>query len=349
MESLNFLSRGPGTRPAPSKVRRRPAKSATQEVRAKVWVLKLLDRLGATIQQLNCQLVLPPEDFPFELGVRPKPLECARADRTFEGPLRRGADPAGHFFGNAEDRYSLAERCEQHIPGSRSWLMEGLAPYLNDDCPDIGYAGELLRTVLRASGLHAVHPDAIRYLQKCFPLRVQRLALAQLEWLSEARRAEHVEILVALAHESQWRSPDGFEATQCQDAILRVFTALSRQPWIQHPTVGSGVAESLLEAGGHVARQIAKCGHRSRSSNLDDGSHFPRCDRYSNLWPLLCRSSPDVDQLEDATSLQVSWPLQHLFRGPPATRCYVGDLPSPEESRKAAARLLDLAYPATWR
>lgn len=334
-ETLRFLLHG--NRAEPSKRTTKPAKAPLQLMRPRVWVLNLLHQTDASVDDLNRQLVLPSAGGRrFVLYREPPPLtKLTRSDQTFEGPLLRGADPTGRYFGNEEDRFVLAERVEGHIPGSRAWLLESLAPYLNPDLPPIGVAIDTLQDVLSAAGMWRISDAAMTLGARHYRGAIDRLAVAQRAHFAHVTEAWHLPLLVALYHEACWQDPASIHTDQLRGAVDFAFTALMAHPMFALHPAGEIALDELRQAQRHILAKVRKDGHRS---SLPTGLVAP-----NRRWPsIFCHTAPGVRDADYCASLRVSLPLSHLL-SPQRTAFATGDFPSEAEALCAFQTMINHA------
>ena len=335
--------------PRQGRLRTKPKRSRHQAFRSRLWTLRLMDALGASLDQLNCQLVLPPTNRPFVLGSEPPPLTPrTQREKTFQGPLERGTDPAGMYFGSTAERYSLAARVEEHVPGSRAWLLEDIAPYLERNCPPIGTAVDLQSAILSRLGLHCFSEAAAEYGFSEHPDLCHRLVREQLAWLAEVKAPEHLALLVAMCHIRHWLRPRTEEAFAFYKAVRLAFGALAQHSSVMRHTRGGRVlVAEVHSAAEHVVHSIKVYGHRSIAPENEFGQpQVPTVPWHTHT--LLCGASKRIGELDSAAALQVCIPMEHIFDGAPAERAYEGDYPSQAESRSALLKMLTASDPSTW-
>lgn len=328
----------------------RPPKSPFQSLRSRLWVLWLMERCDVLdLAPLNAQLTLPPARDGFVLGLSPQPLtELSKEDRIFEGPLERGTDPAGKYFGKRDDlpsgasgtssRFSLAERVEEHIPGSRDWLMEPMAPYLECALPPVSYALDVRRKILSQLGLRQIGAAATEFGLAHAEHDVTRVAQGQYQYLAKLTNPLHLPLLITILHEQCWHDPHSGSAADASRYTVEAFDQLLRHPMMARHQLGK-LVQSDLGIMRFLIPYTAK----------QDGAHShpaPGMERPSTSVPILfCRNFDDFEDARYVASLGLIVPWPHYDRTV-HSKFYRTDKalkPSREESLRALAELLQHA------
>lgn len=325
--------------PASSKLKTRPPKALLQP-RPRTWVLHLLHRYDVGLDALNAQLPLPPDPEGLVWGTRPEPLrELGKEDRVFEAALLRGKDPAGRYFTERETvlpgkrrthaprKFSLAERVDQHVPGSRPWLFEPLGPYLETALPSIRDALATSAQLISELGFRRVSNPAIEFALQIDAARVHALAQAQYDYLACVTDPRHLSLLVTLLHEQAWHGRGLSHQDPLLESAHQAFHALIRHPMFEvHPY-------------GEVARhewQSLRCD--VLNALMRDGCHSaptPGMERPTRALPiLLCRHFEGFEEADYAAALGWGTPLTH-FIAPPGNRYMSSDHPLKAESQQA--------------
>lgn len=325
----------------------RPPKAPLQALRSRLWVLALLEHLDVTeLAPLNAQLVLPPADEGFVFGITPQPLrELCKEDLVFEGPLERGTDPAGRYFGKKEDsissergkshQFSLAERVEEHAPGSRRWLLEPVAPYFESALPTVSYALQARQLVLANLGLKQISWAAAEFGMRYARAEIERVAAMQYAHLASLSEPHYLCLLISALHEQCWHDSSSIFTADAAGHVDLAFKALICHPMLtQHP-LGDLARLELESARSHVLRAIRR-----------DGSHSVPADgmdRPQTSAPILfCRGFQDFSDANYVASLGWGVPSSHFERATPSQfySSETGSVPSREESLKALEKLL---------
>ncbi len=130
----------------------------SDRIAPQVWVSFLLHRFDCTLDDLNAQFTLPigpKEEFVF--GKVPEPLVKRTAPKVFQRIYALGANPVGNYVKEPKEengsRFNLFERVCMRVPESRSWLLEELAPYLEDDVPTIKFSLDVYEKASEALGI----------------------------------------------------------------------------------------------------------------------------------------------------------------------------------------------------
>jgi hypothetical protein len=314
----------------------RPPKAPQQLVRPRIWTLSLMNCLGASVDDLNRQLVLPPSGRPFVFGKEPRPEKTlTKRDWIFQGPLERGTDPAGKYFGTGNDRYCLAERVEGYIPGSRAWLLEPLAPYLELDLPPVGYAVDAITRLSLELGLYRISGDAIKFGAQERLALIRNLADQQLDQFSKVLSPRHLSLLVALYHERCWHDPKASQAIRLGEAVHAAFDSLIQHAMFRRHEAGEVALQELRTAQDSISWNVRKDGQRS--ARPQRAWYLP-----SDLPTLFCRNFEDSSDADYCASLGVAIPLTH-YGWPRRTRFSDDDDPSKTECFEAFSALISNA------
>ncbi len=335
METLRFLF--PDEEKTKSK-RTRPNKCPAQMVRPRTWTLHLMHLLGVPVDDLNLQLPLPPTGRPFVLFKEPRPLEkLTKRDRLFQGPLERGTDPAGNYFGfgAGKDRYCLAERVDEHLPGSRAWLLEPLAPYLDADLPPVTVAIQTIAALLSQLKLRRLSADAVEFGAQGHGVLVHRLAETQLDHFSELPSPSFLTLLVALYHERCWADPTSTQAERLRCATKGAFETLMRHPMFSLHPAGKIALQEWERIADFLLWKIRRYGQRSPAPES-----MPRLSR--SLPSLFCSEFVDFSDADYCAALGFATPIRH-FLWPRLTRFSDNEHPSEAESTKAFLALVNHA------
>ena len=312
-----------------------------QAIRTRIWGTRLMDRVGANTDDLSRQLPLRPDGRPFVFGVHPHPLDSlTKSDRVFQGVLDRGTEPAGFYFGEKHDRYALAERVETWLPGSRGWLLESLAPYLEPGLPCVMHAA---RTIQRHSArwdLRRINSSTVRYAADR-SIGLGSLSTRQLNWLANSDDPAGVQLLVALFHEREWHDPRSKEAKEIQSACHDAFQALADHPSLDRHPSGGQWRKDIVSGWFHIQDFVRWEGPRSSGINYDGFA----CKR--GLPSLLCRDFPGFHDANVHVSARIATPSSLFLEMEHWPEPEFGHL-SREECDRLLKRILKHSDPEGW-
>ncbi|GAB6196021.1 hypothetical protein [Lysobacter xanthus] len=317
---------------------------ATQErkrrhaARKRLWGLAALHFAGIDISMANRQLVKPPDGNPFKAGVSPPPLTDPNdIAETFEGPIVRGANPAGDYCSAIADRYRLAERVEEHLPGSRQWLLEDIAFYFDDGAPDINASADSLEKVLGRLGLRRLSWNTATFGEKVFRDSYWQLAKRQLDYFATLPSIDYLQLLVCFAHEQVWLHPYAARRHErylgmVLDALHTAVDTLCTHPLLGAADTGVDMEVELRSAFVQVRRNIEYFGLRShaRPSRHADPLLSPT---------LFVRDFKGFDDADFCAGLDFAVPIEQR-ENPRSTPFSVGTVPTFDEAAAAFDMLL---------
>lgn len=308
-------------------------------VRHRLWGLGVLAQAGIDLHMANRQLVLPPEGGGFRAGVSPIPLtERSKVDPTFEGSIQRGTNPAGKYFALGDARYCLAERVEEHLPGSREWLLEKLEPYFDDRAPDIGLARASQGAMLQQLGLRRLSWSAASFSEAALGETHWYLAQKQLEYLAKIPSPTHLQLLISFYHEQTWQHPLAARRhyrymTLIRDAYELAVETLSSLPFLRLADTRVDMEREIDHAFRHVRGNIEFLGLRSEGTEADEENTL--------LSPtLFVQDFADFEDADFCAGLGYAVPLEHREDPQRYTRFSEGPEPTPQEALEALWQLL---------
>ena len=369
MENLNnrrLNRRAVAGDPATRSKRGRPPSKPWDAVPRAIFVLQLMHRRGASLDDLNRDLLPPAAGIP-PLGecagafiqVAPRPMSrrgsvrdvgavSPRAGVNFERPLLDGADPTGRYRIEGSSKFTLADRAEAHEPGSEDWLLKPVDAYFRDELPPVAHASATIDEIASRLGLARLDAASMDRLLNERPDAVQELVLPQLRFLSQLHSPLHLSLLVAILHEQVWRLPRAADPTAFRDSLVMyretcqsAFETLAKHPMMSVHSRGASVAKTLLALGTDMTWRVFRDG--ARSPRPPEGAPAP-----VSAAPLFIADRGELADAHECVSLSWAHPIErYLLDEYPPNAYFGGMLPSRADALRALEDLLKCTYGAS--